>query len=131
MLHTTTREIYLDTAQITPWLNGVCAPMIKEEREKGSKYVNLYLLEKHQRNANPFAIIIMTLLGVPIASRKVRGGIGFHLAMGVALAFTYIYIGKVFTASASTGGIDPFWAVWLPNVIFLIMAGVLVKFAQK
>lgn len=104
---------------------------IKDEKSRGSKYVNLYLLEKHQRHANPFAIIIMTLLGVPIASRKVRGGIGIHLAMGVFLAFLYIYIGKVFTASASTGGIDPFWALWVPNIIFLTLAGVLVRFAQK
>lgn len=104
---------------------------IKAEKAKGSKYVNIYLLEKHQRNANPFAIIIMTLLAVPIASRKVRGGIGFHLAMGVALAFTYIYIGKVFNASAASGGIDPFWALWIPNILFFALAGVLIRFAQK
>lgn len=104
---------------------------IKEEKSRGSKYVNVYLLEKHQRNANPFAVVIMTLLGVPIASRKVRGGIGIHLAMGVTLAFTYIYLGKIFTASATTGGVDPFWAVWLPNIIFLGLAGILVRFAQK
>ncbi len=111
--------------------NSELNAFIKAEKAKGSKYINVYLLEKHQRNANPFAVVIMTLLAVPIASRKVRGGIGFHLAMGVALAFTYIYIGKIFTASASTGGMDPFWAVWLPNFIFLAMAGVLVRFAQK
>jgi lipopolysaccharide export system permease protein len=111
--------------------NAELDEFIKQEKAKGSKYVNIYLLEKHQRNANPFAIIIMTLLAVPIASRKVRGGIGFHLATGVGLAFIYIYIGKVFTASAATGGIDPFWALWIPNVLFLILAAVLVRFAQK
>lgn len=120
-----------ETKKMITMSNAELDEFIEEEKAKGSKYVNIYLLEKHQRNANPFAIIIMTLLGVPIASRKVRGGIGFHLAMGVALAFTYIYIGKVFTASASTGGIDPFWALWLPNIIFLGLAMVLVRFTQK
>lgn len=117
--------------QMVTMSNAELNKFIQEEKSRGSKYVNIYLLEKHQRNANPFAVVIMTLLGVPIASRKVRGGIGIHLAMGVTLAFTYIYIGKIFTASASTGGVDPFWAVWLPNIIFLGLAGVLVRFAQK
>ena len=111
--------------------NSELNKFIAEERGRGSKYINIYLLEKHQRNANPFAIIIMTLLAVPIASRKVRGGIGIHLAMGVAIAFAYIYMSKIFTASASTGGIDPLWAIWLPNFIFLGLAGVLIRFAQK
>lgn len=120
-----------ETKKMVTMSNAELNDFIKEEKAKGSKYVNIYLLEKHQRNANPFAIIIMTLLAVPIASRKVRGGIGFHLATGVGLAFTYIYIGKIFTASAATGGIDPFWALWLPNIIFLGLAGVLIRFAQK
>lgn len=104
---------------------------IKEEKAKGSKYVNIYLLEKHQRNANPFTIIIMTLLAVPIASRKVRGGTGLHLAMGVALAFLYIYLQKVCVASASTGGMAPLWAIWVPNIIFMVLVGILIRFAQK
>lgn len=120
-----------ETRRMITMSNTELDNFIEEERAKGSKYVNIYLLEKHQRNANPFTIIVMTLLGVPIASRKVRGGIGFHLAMGVAIAFTYIYIGKIFTASASTGGMDPFWALWLPNIIFVGIAAVLVRFAQK
>jgi lipopolysaccharide export system permease protein len=120
-----------ETRRMITMSNSELDDFIKEEKAKGSKYVNIYMLEKHQRNANPFTIIVMTLLGVPIASRKVRGGIGLHLAIGVTLAFTYIYMGKVFTASASTGGIDPFWALWVPNLIFLGMAAILIRFAQK
>ncbi len=120
-----------ETRTMVTMSNKELDQFIEEEKAKGSKYVNIYLLEKHQRNANPFTIVIMTLLAVPIASRKVRGGIGIHLAMGVALAFLYIYVQKVCTASASTGGMDPFWAMWVPNIMFLIFAGVLVRFAQK
>jgi len=120
-----------ETRTMVTMSNSELDKFIKEEKAKGSKYVNIYMLEKHQRNANPFTIIIMTLLAVPIASRKVRGGIGIHLAMGVALAFFYIYVQKVCIASASTGGMAPFWAIWIPNIIFMGLVGVLIRFAQK
>jgi lipopolysaccharide export system permease protein len=93
--------------------------------------VNVFKIEKHQRNAIPFSTIILTLLAVPIASRKVRGGIGFHLAIGIALAFTYIFMQKVTTTYAVNNALSPFMAVWLPNFIYAIVGLVLTKFAQK
>jgi lipopolysaccharide export system permease protein len=104
---------------------------IAEERAKGSEFINHYLIEKHNRNANPFSTIILTLLGVPIASRKVRGGIGFHLAMGVAMAFTYIFLMRVTTTFALNGIMSPWLAVWLPNFLFAGVGLVLTRFAQK
>jgi len=127
-----TPEIFRhETKKIITMSNEELDDFIEQEKLHGSKYLNIYMLEKHQRHANPFTIIVMTLLAVPIASRKVRGGIGIHLAIGVTLAFTYIYLSKVFTASASTGGIDPFWALWIPNLLFFATSLGLIKYAQK
>ncbi len=104
---------------------------IENEKSKGSSFINVYLLEKHQRNSNPFSTVILTLLAVPIASRKVRGGIGFHLAMGVALAFGYIFLNKITSTYAVNNSIPPLLAVWLPNIVFCIVALFLIKKAQK
>ena len=58
---------------------------ITEERMKGSKNLVFHLIEKHKRIAFPFATIILTLIAVAFASRKVRGGLGLHLGVGLSL----------------------------------------------
>lgn len=121
----------LDLKVVESLTNKELNEFIASEKQKGSNFINIYLLEKHQRNSNPFSTIILTLLAVPIASRKVRGGIGFHLAMGVALAFGYIFVNKITSTYAVNNSIPPLLAVWLPNIIFLIVALVLIKKAQK
>lgn len=120
-----------DLKKIEMMSNRELSAYIEEERAKGSEFINLYLIEKHNRNANPFSTIILTLLGVPIASRKVRGGIGFHLAMGVAMAFSYIFLMRVTTTFALNGIMSPWLAVWFPNFIFAGVGFVLTRFAQK
>lgn len=95
---------------------------IREERRKGSEDVVHYQLEKHKRSSYPMATYVLTLIGVSIASRKVRGGLGLHIAMGLAVAVSYIFFMKIFTVAATNAGLDPFVAVWIPNGIFLLIA---------
>jgi lipopolysaccharide export system permease protein len=105
---------------------------IAKEKLKGSNNIDFYLLEKHRRTAYPFATIVLALIGVSISSRKVRGGIGLHLGMGIAISFTYIMFMQVITTVATYGGILPvFIAVWLPNIIFCLIALYLLKIAPK
>lgn len=95
---------------------------IKSERQKGSDKVNYYEVEFHQRTSLPLATFLLTLLGASIASRKVRGGIGMHIAVGLILALLYIFFMRVTVVSATHSGFDPLIAVWLPNVIFGFLA---------
>lgn len=111
--------------------NSELRDYIEREKKKGSKYIDFYLVEKHKRTANPFSTIILTLLAVPIASRKMRGGIGIHLAMGVSLAFAYIFMQRITTTYAVNGGWNPFLAVWIPNLVFIGIGLLLTRFAQK
>ena len=63
---------------------------IRLEKLRGAGDVNTLLLEKHNRNANPVSVFILTIIGASIASRKIRGGSGFHLAIGVLICvFTF------------------------------------------
>ena len=104
---------------------------IEAEKFKGSKKVVLFEIEKYRRTAFPFASIVLTLIGAAIASRKVRGGIGMHLGFGLALSFGYILFMKVCQTFSTNGGLHPIIAMWIPNVIFGILAIYLLKKAPK
>lgn len=91
---------------------------VAAKRAQGDGSVTSYLVEKHQRTSYPFATYVFTLIGVSIASRKVRGGTGLHLALGVLLVLLYIFAMKLTTVAATNAGLDPFIAVWIPNVLF-------------
>ena len=95
---------------------------IDKEKMKGSKNLVFYLIEKHKRIAFPFATIILTLVGVAMASRKVKGGIGIHLGLGLLISFSYILFMQVSTTFATNGDLSPFIAVWIPNIIFILLA---------
>lgn len=95
---------------------------IAEQRIKGSPNIPYYLIEKHTRNALPFSTYILTMIGVAMSSRKVRGGIGAHIAAGLALAVTYILAMKVSTVYATNAGLDPLIAAWIPNVLYGVLA---------
>ncbi len=98
---------------------------------KGMARLTPYLIEKYQRTSYPFATYVFTLIGVSIASRKVRGGTGLHLALGVFLILLYIFAMKLTTVAATNAGLAPVLAVWLPNVLFAIVGVLLYRQAPK
>ncbi len=104
---------------------------IDYETLRGSDLLTLYQLEHYKRFSIPFATFILTLLGVSIASRKVRGGIGIHLGLGIALAFTYIMAMQVTNTIALADLMPPLIAVWIPNLIFAVIAIFIYRNAQK
>ncbi|MDQ3046737.1 MAG: LptF/LptG family permease [Bacteroidota bacterium] len=104
---------------------------IASERLKGSDNIELYEIEKYRRTAFPFATFILTLIGVSIASRKVRGGIGMHIGLGIFISFTFIMFMQVSTTFAASGHVRPMVAVWIPNFIFSFLAWYLLRKAQK
>ena len=104
---------------------------IASERFKGSDNIASYEIEKYRRSAFPFATFVLTLIGVSIASRKVRGGIGMHIGLGIAISFTFIMFMQVSTTFAASGLVSPLTAVWIPNVLFGFLSWYLLKKAQK
>ena len=84
------------------------------------------------RTAFPFSTFILTIIGVCISSRRVRGGIGLHLAIGLLLAASYMLFAQVSSIFAVTGMIrSPFIAVWIPNILYSGIAFYLYRTAQK
>ena len=98
---------------------------------KNSDRIPMYEIEKYNRFASPFAIYILTLIGVSVSSRKSRGGMGANLAIGLGICVVYVFSMKMTTVAALNVGFPPLLAVWLPNIIFTIIAVFLYKLAPK
>jgi lipopolysaccharide export system permease protein len=103
---------------------------INEEQDKGLDTAKKYVIELYRRSADPFTIIILTFIGVTIASRKVRGGMGLHLASGVILGSIFVILSKFTVTFASNLDLHPGLGVWLPNLIFSLIAYYLYRKAQ-
>ena len=91
---------------------------IDEQHAKGAENILPYEIEKHKRLASPAAIIILTIIGAALSSRKTRGGMGINLGIGITITFAYILFLEFFRVFAISGVISPFFAGWLPNIIF-------------
>lgn len=104
---------------------------IAKQEKTGSEKLPIYLIEKHKRWASPFAIFILTLIGVSVSSKKSRGGIGINLALGLGICVLYIFSMQMTTVAALNVGFTPALAVWLPNIIFSFIAYFLYLKSQK
>lgn len=95
---------------------------LKRESEKGSENLNEYYIEKYRRTSAPFSAFVLSIIGACIASRKVRGGSGSHLAIGLMISACYIFMMQFSTTFSVKGNLHPMLAVWIPNVFFSIIA---------
>lgn len=120
------RTNFIETMD-TPELNRYIA----QEIMRGSEEVPFYLVEKHKRISYPFATFILTVIGVSLSSRKVRGGIGVQIGAGILLSFTYIMFMQVSQTLATNGGMPAWLAVWTPNLVFSVIALVLYRKAER
>ena len=128
-LHPSDFVRYEDTKDQIP--STRLAAFIAEEKRRGIGNTKAYEVEFHRRTADAIAVIIVTLIGMTLAARKVRGGMGLHLATGVALGAIFIFLSQFSMTFAQKETLSTFWGVWIPNVIFGIIAAVLIMKAQK
>lgn len=111
--------------------SGELSRFIESEREKGSKEVPFYEIELHQRSSYPVATFVLTLIGVSLSSRKSRDGYGRPMVLGIVIILFYLFAMKMTTVAALNMGLDAFWAVWLPNIIFGLIAILIYRRAPK
>ncbi len=109
-------------------------PDLKKEiasmRSRGVNPVT-YDIEKHKRQSGPFSAFILTIIGVSLASRKIKGGLGLHLGLGLLLSFSYILFQQVSVVFSINRDVPSAIAVWIPNLIYSIIALILYKWAAR
>lgn len=94
---------------------------IDKQRRRGIAGIKEFELEYHKRIATSFAAFILTLIGVALSAKKVKGGMGLNLGIGIALSFGYIVFQTISSTFAVSGSVSPMMAVWIPNITFLII----------
>ncbi len=95
---------------------------IDQQKTKGSDMIPVFEVERQSRYSYPIATFILTLIGVSLSSRKVRGGTGLHMGLGIGLCFAYILFGRFAEEFAKGGVLPPTLSVWMPNIIFMVIA---------
>lgn len=89
---------------------------------RGAEGVEIYKIEYYQRFATPFAVVILSIMGLIVSARKARGGVGLQIAIGFVLAFLYIIFYILSKGIAEAGSMNPILAVWLPNIVFTVIS---------
>ncbi len=117
---------YMETMNIRELRN-----YIKQLRMLGESNIKAYQIELHKRYAFPFSAFILTLIGVSVSSRKVKGGIGMQLGIGLLTAFSYLLFLQFSSQFAINGSLHPSVAVWMPNAVYALIAIVLYRMAPK
>lgn len=104
---------------------------IEREKARGSTNINRYLVVLYKKFSIPVAAFILTIIAVAVSSMKRRGGMGMNLAIGIILAFAFVFLDKIFGVLAEKSAAPPIIAVWIPNLVFGILAIYLLKNAKR
>lgn len=111
------------------------SPQLKEhiarQRERGVGNIKSFEIEYHKRYAMVAAAFILTAIGMSLSSRKTKAGMGINIGIGLALSFTYIFFSTITSTFAVSGATSPFIAMWIPNVVYTIIAIALYRTAPK
>jgi ABC-type transport system involved in multi-copper enzyme maturation permease subunit len=90
---------------------------IDRERKRGNANINTYLVVLYKKYSIPVSAFILTIIAVAVSSMKRRGGMGMNLAIGILLAFSFVFFDKIFGVMAEKSAIPPIIAVWIPNTV--------------
>ncbi len=101
------------------------------EKMRGSEMLSTLQVERYNRDAIPLSVLILTMIGAILASKKTRGGSGFHLAIGVLISMAYILFSRFSVVFATKGNFIPILAAWTPNIFFTLLAAYLYKISPK
>ncbi len=107
------------------------AEKIRKERTRGTGIMNDLMFEQYKRYIQPLSAFVLTLIGVALSSRKVRGGVGVSLGIGIFLSFAYIVFNQFTQMFSTKGGLPPFIAVLAPTIVFGLLGLYLLKRAPK
>ncbi|KGN93379.1 LptF/LptG family permease [Porphyromonas canoris] len=108
-----------DSEQLT---TATLGRYIDRQRDRGLGSIQRFQIEYHRRFASILAAFILTVIGATLSLRKVKGGMGLNIAIGLALTFTYILLFTFFSTYSASGAIPPALGAWLPNIIFIPVA---------
>ncbi|WP_085536277.1 LptF/LptG family permease [Massilibacteroides vaginae] len=95
---------------------------IDRQKKRGIANIQTFEIEYHRRYASIMTAFILTLIGVSLSSRKIKGGMGMNIGIGLALSFSYILFMTVTSTFAVNGYVSAMVASWIPNILYTFIA---------
>ena len=114
-------EMFVTAMDAQHMTNPELKHYMDRQRQRGAGNLQAFETEWWKRFASPIGAFIMTLLGFTMSCRKVRGGMGKNLGIGITLSALYILFSTVSSTFSVSGVLSPFMAVWIPNIVFLVI----------
>ena len=113
----------LTTPQLTDY--------IRKQKMRGVANIKKFEIEREKRLAETAAAFILTLIGMSLSSKKVKGGMGINIGIGLGLSFSYILFSTITSSFAVNGYTSPAVAMEIPNIVYLIIGSILYRRASK
>ena len=124
-------EFFISPEEAPQLSLGELKSFISKQKERGVGNVQAFEDEYYRRYSYPVSVLIMTLIGVSLSSRKIRGGMGLNLGIGLALSALFVVFTTMSTTFAVNNAMPILLAVWLPNIIFFTIGFILYLKAPK
>ena len=131
VIELTLKDLFNNKKTVETLDAAALSDLIETQNMRGDANVMYAQIEKNRRLALPFSAIILTIMGVTLSSRKKRGGIGWNIGLGIALAFGYILFLRLSEMFVYTNTLPAWIALWIPNVLFAIIAAFIYSKAHK
>jgi lipopolysaccharide export system permease protein len=131
-LNITPTDLSYNEEKITETMSiGELRAFIKQQKLQGTENLDMFLIDLYNRFAFPFSTFILTLIGVSVSSKKIKGGMGMQIGFGLLLTFSYLLFMQFSQQFAIGGAINPLLATWIPNIIYAVIATILYYIAPK
>lgn len=101
----------LTTPQLTEY--------IKRQKMRGVANIQSFEIEREKRIASTLAAFILTLIGMSLSSKKIKGGMGINIGIGLVLSFSYILFSTITSTLAVNDYTTAFVAMEIPNAVYL------------
>lgn len=104
---------------------------ISRQQQRGVANIELFEVEYQRRYAITAAAFILTVIGMSLSSKKTKGGMGLNIGIGLILSFSYILFMTITQTFALSGLTSAMVAMWIPNMIYAVIAVILFLRANR
>lgn len=125
------RDFLISTVDHEKMTSPELSEYIRRQRMRGVANIKTFEVEKERRYAMTAAAFILTIIGMALSVKKVKGGMGLNIGVGLVLSFSYILFMTITQTFALSGLTSARVAMWIPNGIYAIIAVVLYRRASR
>lgn len=131
MLNITPKDFLISSNDQQELTSPELKKYIDNQKSRGVANIQEFEIEYEKRYAMTAAAFILTFIGLSLSSRKVRGGMGVNIGIGLVLSFSYILFMTVTQTFAVSGYTSPRIAMWIPNLLYSVIAFFLYRKALR